>query len=203
MLNISKNVLKPYIQFFGLSLSSIDNLIFVNRKFGRSFVNNYINLVNSGEFAKNRGRNFPVLSDVYVCSSSRFHNNDGNLIDCFSSVSITDSDQHLLYGLENGRTLIPEGLYEVDLTYSPKFNRELPILLNVPERDGIRIHPGNYAKDSAGCILLGLESCGHYIQSSAFVVAELITYLRNLKSSGERMFIFVTNDYSLRNFIVN
>ncbi len=52
-------------------------------------------------------------------------------------------------------TAIPKGVYEVILNYSPKFKRVLPLLLNVPGRDSIRVHRGNYPKDTQGCILLG------------------------------------------------
>src|SRR5690348_2405952 len=52
-------------------------------------------------------------------------------------------------------TAIPYGTYEVEITYSPKFGRYLPMLLNVPNYTGIRIHPGNTAKDTDGCLLTG------------------------------------------------
>lgn len=52
-------------------------------------------------------------------------------------------------------TAIPPGTYEVILNYSPKFRRVLPLLLNVPGRSSIRIHKGNYPKDTQGCILPG------------------------------------------------
>ena len=55
----------------------------------------------------------------------------------------------------SGHTAIPYGEYEIKVTYSPKFKRELPILLNVPHFEGIRIHRGNTEKDSSGCVLVG------------------------------------------------
>ncbi len=54
-----------------------------------------------------------------------------------------------------GKTAIPEGIYDVILTYSPKFKRLLPLFLNVPYFKYIRIHSGNDEDDSSGCILVG------------------------------------------------
>lgn len=54
-----------------------------------------------------------------------------------------------------GQTAIPEGTYEVKLTYSPRFKKILPEILNVPNFSGIRIHTGNSSKDTEGCILVG------------------------------------------------
>lgn len=54
-----------------------------------------------------------------------------------------------------GETAIPTGVYTVKMTYSQKYKRKMPEVLNVPGYSGIRIHSGNTAKDSLGCILLG------------------------------------------------
>jgi len=54
-----------------------------------------------------------------------------------------------------GETAIPTGTYTVKMTYSQKYKRNMPEVLDVPGFSGIRIHSGNTAKDSLGCILLG------------------------------------------------
>ena len=52
-----------------------------------------------------------------------------------------------------GETAIPKGTYKVLINYSPRFNKPLPILLDVPNYVGIRIHAGNTHKNTEGCIL--------------------------------------------------
>ena len=69
-----------------------------------------------------------------------------------------------------GETAIPYGTYRVLWTYSPKFKRYMPLVDNVPYFQGIRIHSGNTAKDSAGCILVGENKVkGKVINSRATV----------------------------------
>ena len=60
--------------------------------------------------------------------------------------------------LENDDYIIPCGTYPVRVTWSPKFKRMLPIVLNVPGRSGIRLHRGTKPEHSRGCILVSAAS---------------------------------------------
>lgn len=74
----------------------------------------------------------------------------------------------ICYTLENAAKAIPAGLYNVQNSKSPKFKRELPLLHNaqVPASRGIRIHVGNTAKDSQGCVLVGMTREVHLLGGS-------------------------------------
>jgi hypothetical protein len=58
--------------------------------------------------------------------------------------------------LDNERNIscIPEGTYKAVRHISPKYGGCFKVL-DVPNRSDILIHPGNYERDTKGCILLG------------------------------------------------
>lgn len=65
-----------------------------------------------------------------------------------------DNNTFTCFTIENLEHAIPAGLYPVEFTYSPAFNRVMP-LINVPGREAIRIHPANLPTQLLGCIAVG------------------------------------------------
>jgi len=73
-----------------------------------------------------------------------------------------------------GATAIPAGLYEVDVTFSQRFKRMLPLVKAVPGFEGIRVHAGNTAADTEGCILVGQERGKDSLRKSQAALAALM-----------------------------
>ncbi len=95
-----------------------------------------------------------------------------------------------------GETAIPAGRYLVALTMSPHFGRVTPELLNVPGFTGIRVHPGNYAKDTEGCLLVGLVRAEQAIRSSGIACQQLQASIEAAASRGEQCWALVENPLS-------
>lgn len=89
-----------------------------------------------------------------------------------------NSDKDKVYG----ETAIPEGTYNVSITYSPKFKRKLPLLHDVPYFTGIRIHRGTTEKDSSGCIIVGENKVKGKVVNSAVTEKKLMKILEGVTS---------------------
>ncbi len=72
-----------------------------------------------------------------------------------------------------GETAIPAGRYRVILTFSQRFQRVLPLLLDVPDFTGIRIHAGNRSSETDGCLLVGQSVAHDSIWSAQLALAAL------------------------------
>ena len=90
-----------------------------------------------------------------------------------------------------GRSAIPEGRYAVVISYSPKFKQWLPILLGVPKFEGIRIHAGNTAKDTEGCILVGQNREVGKVLDSRKWLYKLKQKIVEAKGRGEAVWITI------------
>ena len=77
-----------------------------------------------------------------------------------------------------GETAIPAGTYQVKITYSPRFKRDLPLLIDVPGFEGVRIHTGNVAANTEGCILVGKSAGQDIIWQSQMAFNELFAKLK-------------------------
>lgn len=86
-------------------------------------------------------------------------------------------------------TAIPNGVYNIIVTHSPKFNRRLPRLLDVPFFSGILIHRGNTNKDTSGCILPGENTTKGMVTNSAKYEKHIVSLCEAAQNRGEKITI--------------
>ena len=118
--------------------------------------------------------------------------------------TLEDCDR-LYYGKKKvkGKTAIPCGRYEVIMNnYSPRFGAKepyrsvcggcVPLIANVPDFSGVRIHIGNTAADTDGCPLVGKNKLvGKVLESKATFVALMTKYLNPARKRKERVSITI------------
>lgn len=94
------------------------------------------------------------------------------------------------------KTAIPTGTYKIAMNIvSPKFSQrafyksfcggKLPRLLNVPGYDGVLIHIGNSATQSAGCLLVGENTVVGKVMNSTETFKKLYKKLKEASDRGE------------------
>lgn len=101
--------------------------------------------------------------------------------------TVEDTDRGLSQNMKNstieakklyGKTAIPIGRYKVILSYSNKFRKTLPLIKDVIGFAGIRIHSGNTADDSLGCIIVGENKIKGGVINSKVTLERLMAKLR-------------------------
>lgn len=116
-----------------------------------------------------------TIGDMYV---------DGN----FECYTLEDAVRSVKI---KGLTAIPAGSYEVVLSFSERFQRLLPLLMNVPNFDGVRIHAGNTDRDTEGCILVGKTKEQDFIGASKAAFEVLLDKIQSALHQG-KIFIHIT-----------
>ncbi len=84
-----------------------------------------------------------------------------------------------------GQTAIPAGRYKVIVTFSNRFQVQMPLLVGVPGFEGVRIHPGNTAADTEGCLLVGMTKGGNTVGSSRLAYEALFPRIAAAYSEGD------------------
>jgi hypothetical protein len=93
-----------------------------------------------------------------------------------------------------GATAIPKGRYKCVLSRSTRFKRVLPEILGVPGFTGIRIHRGNTAAHTEGCILVGMPDGNDedsWLVNSAKAEILLIEKMKLAIAAGEEIWLTV------------
>lgn len=93
----------------------------------------------------------------------------------------------------HGQTAIPSGRYEIRVTLSARFRRQLPILLNVPGYAGVRIHPGNTDANTEGCLLPGKNDRVGQVSNSRATMAALQNQIEEAIYQNSKVYIEIVD----------
>lgn len=90
----------------------------------------------------------------------------------------------------HGKTAIPYGRYRVIVSYSNRFKKYLPELLDVPGWAGVRIHAGNTSADTEGCILPGFSKTTDFVGESRKAFDALFKLIKEAEKK-EKIYITI------------
>ena len=125
------------------------------------------------------------IDGVYFCDT--IEDTDRGLDDGMSEAEIKQKKV-------KGQTAIPTGVYPVYITWSPKYKKPMPLIENVKGYSGIRIHSGNTAKDTEGCLLVGKnKEVGKVLESRKTYNA----LFQILNETDERIIIDIQRKYKV------
>ncbi len=103
------------------------------------------------------------------------------LFECWTLEDVVRPDGVKIYG----ETAIPAGVYTVDITHSPRFKVQMPLLINVKGFTGVRIHTGNTADDTEGCLIVGMDRLSKSLGRSRIAYDKLFAKLAAAKARKE------------------
>jgi hypothetical protein len=107
--------------------------------------------------------------------------------------TLEDTDRYMEEGGKkiDGDTAIPRGRYKLTVTFSQRFQQDMPYLHNVPGFEGVRIHGGNTEADTHGCPLLGSIRTDTGIAQCAVPNKRLMNVLEDAEDRGDEVWIDV------------
>lgn len=93
-----------------------------------------------------------------------------------------------------GQTAIPARIYEITITMSAKFGKLMLLVNDVPGFTGIRIHSGNTAADTLGCILVGqVVTSNTEIVGGSIALPILFAKVKAALDKGEKVFLEIND----------
>lgn len=116
------------------------------------------------------------IDGVYFCDTIEDKDRGLN-----QTMSINDIKKKKVYG----KTAIPTGTYKIVIDYSNRFKKNMAHILNVPGYEGVRIHIGNSAKDTLGCIIVGKNKIVGKVIESRNTYNQLFPILQKAFKEGE------------------
>lgn len=123
------------------------------------------------------------INGVYFCDT--LEDKDRSLYDW-------QSVEYILEKKIKHKTAIPYGMYKLMWSYSPKYKRFMPEITGVKGFSGIRIHSGNTADDSSGCVLLGYNKKVGMVLDSRKVCKKFDEIVEGYYKKGEPMTFEIT-----------
>ena len=138
-----------------------------------------------------------VIRDVHSENSTTGKMYVDDVFECFtledkdrglkSTMSLDELKSLKVYG----ETAIPTGRYQVTTSFSGIFEKEMPLLVNVPDYDEVRIHPGNSDKDTLGCILVGEARTVDWVSNRRAAFARFWPKMKAAIDAGQKVFITI------------
>lgn len=111
----------------------------------------------------------------------------------FECYVLEDKDRKLESGGTKiyAKTAIPRGRYEVIISWSNRFKQYMPLLLSVPQFEGIRIHTGNTSENTEGCLIVGQTKSKDFVGLSKVAYGKFLSKLKKVEKK-EKIFITIS-----------